>query len=76
MAPNTIAFTGELSDKEQCLITHHLPGNTVKATSISVCNCFVEGEWGERLAIYLGFLSTSEFIIYSYFPIEYKVVFD
>ena len=67
-----------------CLISNHLLGNNVsvllqdmlKATPNSVCICFVEEEWGERLAIYSGFLSTSEFIIYNYFAVEYTVVFD
>ena len=47
-----------------------------KATPTSVCIYFVEGEWGESIAIYSGFLNTSEFIIYNYFAVEYTVVFD
>jgi hypothetical protein len=83
MAANTVVLIGVLSDKEQCLISHHLLENmslllqnTLKATSISVCSYFVEDGWEERLTIYLGVLSTSEFIIYNYFPIEYTFVFD
>jgi len=67
-----------------CLISHHLLGNNMslllqdmpKATPTSVCIYFVEGEWGESIAIYSGFLNTSEFIIYNYFAVEYTVVFD
>ena len=67
-----------------CLISHHVLGNnmpvllqnTLKATPTSVCICFVEGKWGDRLAIYSGFLNTSEFIIYNYFAIEYTFLFD
>ena len=45
-----------------CCISHHFVRNNVclllqdmlKATPTSVCIYFVEGEWGERLAIYSG----------------------
>ena len=56
----------------------HVPDVLLQNTKASstLCSYFVDGEWEENVAIYSGLQSTSEFIIYNYFPIEYAVVID